>query len=135
MNRYGQYHLPVGLFASYLTFQSNIFQSHPQAISFGQKQPQRQKKIKKENIEHCKKNLTFFNVSIEEKIDIGLVANIPTVIFFFRIGITSLYTVIFGRFRDVKSAIFGTCLKSDNFLNIPSSSFFILITFHFLSFS
>ena len=56
---------------------------------------------------------------MKKKNDTGLVANIPTVIFFFRYGLISLYTVVFGRFPRPKKCNFwivDTLLKSDNFL-------------------
>ena len=43
---------------------------------------------------------------MKKKIDTGLVANIPTVINFFRFGITSLYTVVSGRFPGPKKCHF-----------------------------
>ena len=65
----------------------------------------------------------------------GLVANIPNVIFFFffRFGITSLYTVVFGRFPRPKKChfwIFGTFWKVTIFFRHS-----ILIICHFGHFS
>ena len=62
-----------------------------------------------------KKFGNFFYASNETKIVTGLVANIPTIIFFFRFGLTSLYMVLFSRFPRPKTCIFWHCLKSEFF--------------------
>ena len=54
-----------------------------------------------------KKTLVLGNCFLnEQKVDTGLVANIPLVNFF-RLGLFSLYTVVFGLFPRPQNIIFG----------------------------
>ena len=101
---------------------SRYLPSGRKTISFGQKQPPKKNfKTKTKNLNFVK---TFFMSLMKKKYDTEMVANIPMVIYFFRFGIPSLYTVVFGQFSRPKICNFwpkNFCIQH----NFPSISPYI----------